>query len=254
MIGRVLAAEFLKLKRTNALRLVVIAPLTVVILMTFLISQAPESTLGRQRENNWFTLTRIMLSLWTLLVLPLYIALQTALIAALEHSDNQWKALLARPVPRWTIYVSKLIVAAVFLALSIVILVAGIFASGALLSHLQLELHFTEVPYSDIIGNGLDIFVLAFLAMTIQHWIAIRYRSFTVGVGVGIIAMLTGYAVTVMASRALVVWTRYYPWTLPMMVVVRPAVPLPPLLWFSALAGLVFVFLGCADFAHRDVA
>src|SRR5262245_28162808 len=104
-LARVLSAERLKLKRTNALRLVVIAPMVVVALLADLISQAPDSPLGRQRENNWLTLTRIILSLWTLLALPLYIALQTALIAALEHSDNQWKAVLARPVPRWMVYI-----------------------------------------------------------------------------------------------------------------------------------------------------
>src|SRR5262249_490281 len=145
-------------------------------------SQAPETTLGRQRENNWLTLARIMMSLWTLLVLPLYIALQTALIAALEHADNQWKLLLARPVPRWTIYVAKLAVAVGFLLLSSLILLAGIFASGALLIRMQLDLHFGPVPYREIFTSMLQVFVLSFLAITIQHWISIRYRSFTVAV------------------------------------------------------------------------
>ena len=38
-------------------------------------------------------------------------AIETALIAGLDHSENQWKNILALPVPRWTIYIGKLLVA-----------------------------------------------------------------------------------------------------------------------------------------------
>jgi hypothetical protein len=36
---------------------------------------------------------------------------------------------------------------------------------------------------------------------TLQHWIAIRCRSFSAAVGIGIVAMITGYIVAIMASR-----------------------------------------------------
>src|SRR5215831_17453219 len=121
---RVLSAELLKLRRTNALRLVAIAPLSIVVLLTFFFTQAP-SMIGRQREDSWISLARIMFVFWALLVLPLYIALQTALVAALEHAENQWKLILARPVPRWTIYLAKLFVAVAFLFLRLLVLLAG---------------------------------------------------------------------------------------------------------------------------------
>src|SRR5262245_38997577 len=124
---RALSAERLKIKRTNALRMVVIVPLAVVVVMTFFVSQAPGSTLGRPRENSWLSLARLILAIWSLLVLLLYIALQTALVAALEHVENQWKVLLARPVPRWMIYAAKLVVVAGFLCASSVVILVGIF-------------------------------------------------------------------------------------------------------------------------------
>jgi hypothetical protein len=47
------------------------------------------------------------LDLWATLMMPLFITIETALIAGLEHSENQWKNLLAFPIPRWTIYIAN---------------------------------------------------------------------------------------------------------------------------------------------------
>jgi len=129
-LTRALRAEALKMKRTIALKMVVLAPVAVVLLTLFMASQAPSGTLRRGGivVNPWLALSRVNLQFWGLLMLPLYVALQTALIAGLDHADSQWKALFARPVPRWTIYVAKLIVVTLMAASSAAILVAGVLA------------------------------------------------------------------------------------------------------------------------------
>jgi lantibiotic transport system permease protein len=105
---RVLHAEVLKMKRTIALKMVVLSPAVVVPLILFLASQAQFSMLNRNGiSNEWAQLTRSNLLFWALLMMPLYITLETAVMAGLDHSENQWKSLLARPVPRWTLYVAN---------------------------------------------------------------------------------------------------------------------------------------------------
>lgn len=252
MLIRVLSAELLKLKRTNAARMVVLVPFALVALLTFLFSQAP-TMLGRQREDHWLSLTRLTFFLWVLLILPLYIALQTALVAALEHAENHWKVLLARPLARWNVYVGKLLIVAGFLVTSSVLLVLGVFLSGTILRPLQPDLELGAIPYSVIWLKGLEITVLSFLPLTIQHWIAIRCRSFTVSVGIGIIAMITGYIVAILASRNVVVYTRYFPWTLPAMAMVVPPINVVPLIWVSGIAGSLVVLFGCLDFSRRNI-
>ena len=37
-------------------------------------------------------------------------AVAAALISGLDHAENQWKNLFARPVPRWTFYFAKLMI------------------------------------------------------------------------------------------------------------------------------------------------
>ena len=111
MLLRALHSELLKMKRTIALKMVVLSPLVIVLLILFVTSQGPFSTLNRSGlGNKWMVLASLTLRVWAALMMPLYITLETALIAGLDHSENQWKSLLARPVPRWTLYVAKLTV------------------------------------------------------------------------------------------------------------------------------------------------
>jgi hypothetical protein len=94
---RALHAELLKIKRTIALKMVVITPAIFVALILLIGWQAPFSFLRREGfDNAWLVLANRHLTVWALLMLPLYITLQTALIAGLDHSENQWKSLLAR--------------------------------------------------------------------------------------------------------------------------------------------------------------
>src|SRR5437867_3403016 len=64
---RVLHAEALKMKRTIALKMVVLCPAVVVLLILFIGSQAPYSTLHRNGiRNEWTQLERLNLRFWAL--------------------------------------------------------------------------------------------------------------------------------------------------------------------------------------------
>src|SRR5689334_4079442 len=143
MFERALFAEVLKLKRTMALKMVFLAPLAVVSLTVFMAAAAPFSTLHRaSTSDGWRPFARVNLQFWGLLMMPLYITLQTALIAGLDHSENQWKAILARPVPRWTVYVAKLLIVMVLTVASSAVLLCGVLLAGGVLHHLTSEVRF----------------------------------------------------------------------------------------------------------------
>ncbi|MGH9582432.1 MAG: ABC transporter permease [Bryobacteraceae bacterium] len=162
------------MKRTIALKMVVLAPVAVVLLTLFMASQAPFSTLRMHRAaaDPWRALSRVNLQFWGLLMLPMYVTLQTALIAGIDH-DNQWKALFARPVPRWTTYVAKLAVVITMAVASAAILVAGVLAEGGFLNWFDAELGFgAAVPVALIARQAAQMTGLAFLSLTIQHWVS----------------------------------------------------------------------------------
>ena len=254
-LTRALRAEALKMKRTIALKMVVLAPVAVVLLTLFMASQAPSGTLRRGGivVNPWLALSRVNLQFWGLLMLPLYVALQTALIAGLDHADSQWKALFARPVPRWTIYVAKLIVVTLMAASSAAILVAGVLAEGAFLRWLDVSLGFgATVPVAAIVSQAAQVAALAFLFLTIQHWVSLRWRSFSVAIGFGIVAMVTSFAM-LLAAGQYGAWPQYFPWSLPMLVMARQPQNIPTVLWICGLAGILTSVAGCIDFCRREV-
>jgi len=254
MLLRVLHAEALKMKRTIALKMVVLLPSIVVALMLFLAYAAPFTFVqNRGIHNEWAALTTAVLRLWALLTLPLYITLETALVAGLDHTENQWKSLLTRPVARWTFYVAKLIVVAGMVVASTVVLVAGILIDGAILPRIQPQVVFGfPVPWAVILRESSLITGLAFLTITIQHWVSLRWRSFPVAVGVGTVAMVAGFLAAAI-GRQIDAWPQYFPWALPMLVVTRPSHDFTAVLLISGAVGLAVAGAGCWDFCRREV-
>lgn len=254
ILMRALSAESLKLKRTIATRLVLLAPLAIVVLVLFLASQSPFSTLGRMGvSNEWAALTRVSLMLWTLLMLPLYMTIESALVAGLDHAENHWKSLFARPVPRWTVYVAKFIVVYSITTAGTVVLLCGVLIDGWLLPGFQAEYRFhAPVPLGPIFRNGLEVAGLTFLAVAIQHWVSLRFRSFAVAVATGVMGMVVAY-VAVIATHPLGGWPQYFPWALPMLVLSGRPHDLVTGLWVSGLLGLAAIGVGCWDFCRREV-
>lgn len=253
-LWRALHAETLKMKRTIALKMVVLAPVAVVSLVFFMAVNAPFSTIKRGgADGEWAGLAQITFLFWAMLMMPLFISLEAALVSGLDHADNQWKSLLARPVPRWTWYVAKLIVVIVMLAASMLLLQAAIIVAALILPLLQPELHFAfPIPWKFIFKPGAQIFGLALLSVSIQHWVSLRWRSFSVAIGFGIVAMLVGYVAAMVTFRT-ADWPQYFPWALPMLVLSRHPQNAETVLWISVVIGLVISVAGCWEFCRREI-
>ncbi len=253
-ITRAISAEMLKLRRTLAIKMVFVAPIAVVLFTLFIASQAPFTTLQQgPRVDPWRVLTRINLQFWGLLMLPLYVTLQTALIAGLDHADNQWKALFARPVPRWTIYVAKLLIVIAMATISAFVLVVAIAAEGEFFRWYDAGLGFSAAPpIRVLLRQAAQMTGLGFLFLTIQHWVSLRWRSFSVAVGVGVVATIAGMAM-LLAAGPYGGWPQYFPWSLPTLVIARTPVDLTTALAGTALAGLAMAAVGCVDFCQREV-
>ncbi|HKF23868.1 MAG TPA: ABC transporter permease [Candidatus Angelobacter sp.] len=251
---RVLHAEMLKMKRTIALKMVLLAPLVVVLLVLFITSQAPFGALHRNGiKNEWIGLANLGLFFWALLMMPLYVTLESALVAGLDHSENHWKSLLARPVPRWTFPVTKLIVLMAMTAAGTLVLLCGILISGAILPKIQPEVHFgLPVPWRAMVRDYAQVLGLMFLPLTIQQWVSLRWKSFSVATSTGIVATVIAFF-AVAASRAVPGWPQYFPWALPMLVLVKQSHNIAATLAISGGLGLLVAAASCRDFCRHEV-
>lgn len=246
MIGRVFAAEVLKLKRTLALRLVVLAPALVALLS--LLAQSAAILTGRSDVTLtlWHSHTQASLTMWAIFLLPLLMTIETALLAGIEHGEKQWKHTFALPVPRSSVYFAKYAVGQALAALSTLVLCAFIVMTGWLLIlwHPSLAAG-GPAPVGSIISRALGCWLAAGLMFSINLWIALRWPSFTVPLGAGI----AGTFFALFASSARI--AAYYPWLLPLDFLAGDERARPALI-VGIAGGFVVAILGCIDFNRRE--
>ena len=212
---RALHAELLKTKRTLAFWLALIAPAVVVAVQVAVIwdrqsyyFQNPEII-----QQTWYEYGKETAVLWGLLMLPLFVTLETALVAQWEHKSGQWKHLFALPIPRWALYAAKQVSGMGLIGLSIAALFGLLVLSGWGFRLLSPGLGFeAPVPWLEYGKYGLTMFLGAWLIVAIQTWVAQRWSSFAVASGVGIALTVAG--VVVVQSE----WANFYPYILPVIV------------------------------------
>lgn len=247
---RALRAEILKTKRTLALWMIVLAPLALAF-MGFAVFAHNLQYATEPVSEAWISISQNILILWTLLMLPLFVTLETGLLNNLEHGQKNWKLLYTLPIPRWAIYTAKLIVSLGVIGISMLVLVGFIFIDGKLLMLIYPGVGFeAPVPIWTILKYTGLTYLSSWLIIAIHHWVSSHWSSFVFAMGFGIVATIA--TVLVIESED---FGPYYPWTLPSVVeqgLVNGGIALTPLL-IGLIGGLVVSIIGCWEVTRRDV-
>lgn len=247
---RALQAERLKLRRTLALWLAPLAPLVIVALQLAIVLERQEYYRNQDISNAWTQYGGQSVFLWTILMLPLFITLETALLANLEHGTQQWKHLHALPVPRGAVYAAKQASAMVIIALSMLAMYLYIVLSGLGLRFLAPGLGFeAPVPWREFLEYILLAYLASWLMISIHTWVSLRWHSFVVACAVGITAVVV--AVVLFQSD----WNLWYPWTIPGLVAnsLEEGRGLGTQLLIGILGGIFVALLGGWEVTRRDV-
>ena len=243
----VILTEVAKLKRTLALWMAILAPMVIVNLY-FIVGIAGPGPLVRPGSDTWALLTRNTVQLWTVLMLPLFITLETSLLAGLEHSERNWKFLLSLPIPKWTLYMAKLIVAIGLVWFAHAVLVAGTMLSGVILRQFSPAMKLGALPIAQIAWPLAKISVSLLLAVTIQHWVSLRWPSFVTAMGFGMCAMVVGFLAVQSGT-----YGPWIPWSVTLHTLMPRGTAVVNPMIYSAAAGLVVAIAGAWHFAHREV-
>jgi lantibiotic transport system permease protein len=245
-----LEAEMLKTRRTLALTLAFLAPALVVGLEFCILIQRANGPFP-EGKSPWLSLSQSTLVIWTLLMLPLFITLETALLGGLEHASKNWKHIFALPISRGAVYAAKQIVAMALMGLSSLTLWAAILAAGYALRLLKPGIGFeAPAPLWVILRFAMVGYLASWLIIALHTWVAMHWSSFVVACSVGIAA--TVIAVVLINSD----YGPYYPWTLPALLSMdamsKGAVP-PLMLALGSVGGVLGAILGGLEFTRRDV-
>jgi len=247
MLLRMLSVECLKMKRTLALWMVLVSPL-VIVLLEFAIAYKGAPGAIKGGKEAWPPMVRQTVEVWTVLMMPMFVTLETSLLAGLENTGKNWKSLLALPAPRWTIYVSKLIVTITLLWFAHAVLIGGTFGSGLLLKFLHPALSLDAMPLGPIVAPMIRVSASALLAVAIQHWVSLRWQTFTVAMGFGMCAMIAG--VFAVQSRAFGSW---FPWSLPIRAVMNGAAGQDRITAVAVIGATLATIIGCWEFVRREI-
>jgi hypothetical protein len=249
-LARALWAEQLKLRGTLALWMCLVAPALVVgvYVLQITFSNFPARLDPADGPKAWQAFVQATLVLWAFLMLPLLVTLQAALLAGLEHQGQHWKHLLALAPPRHVHYLAKLLALLAMLALSqlamFVLLPLG--AGVLMLAKPGFGLAGAP-PWATLATTLAAIFGATVMLAALHTWIAIRWRSFAVAVGVGMGATVMGFLIGQSAR-----FGPWYPWSLPLQVLAEdPGVAGRVLAW-SLAGGLVATLAGLAWFRRSE--
>jgi lantibiotic transport system permease protein len=244
-----LQVETLKTRKTLALMLTAIAPAVIVIVVSGFYIEHASFYKPSEGENAWVQFSQMNMVYWTLLMLPLFITLESALLAQLEHSHQNWKMIYAQPLPRWTIYAAKLITLEIWMALCNLELIAMIVIAGKVLQWIHPAYGLdAPVPWGSIVSSvGLAYLASGFM-ISFHLWVGTRWNSFVVATGVGFVAaILTGF---IFGED----FAYFFPWALPGVITMDLD---NSLRWVSmaigSLGGGLMAFAGGWDILRRDV-
>jgi hypothetical protein len=243
-VYRAFQAESLKLKRTLALRLAIGCP-TLIVLLVFAMYLRGGEMAGADPLTGY---AQFILTIWAIIVFPLYGALAAALLAAIEHQNESWRHLLALPVARQTMFVAKWVAGFGLLLLSSLVLVIGITATAELLRVIKPSWGVARLP-TVILKRSVMSACAAALLFSIQMWISLRWRSFLPGLVVGVIALAVMF---VAIPRGLVMFGSVFPWSLPAMAMAPHNPHRPMAVGVGLLGGIVVGAAGCWRLSRRE--
>jgi hypothetical protein len=249
-ISKTIRAELLKLNRTLALRLAVITPLALVVLQIIAAQQRQGYYVQQDLTDGWWEFVQSTTMLWSLLMLPLFVTLETALLSGLEHGNRQLKHLFTLPVPRGAIYAAKQFSGMLLIGLSMLALALFLALGGLVLRLLTPGLGFeAPIPWLMIFQRCGLIYLGGWLIIAIHTWISLRWPSFVVASAAGITLTVAGMIV------AQSEWGSFYPWALPGLLVnqLGKGEAYTAELLFGSLGGVIAALIGGWDVTRREV-
>ncbi len=255
---KAMRSELIKIRRTLALWSALVVPAAILFFYFVLYSRPSGADLLKGR-NAWMWMTQNALILWSLIMSPLFVAMETALLASLEHRARMWKHLFALPVPRWSIYVAKLVAGTALVGLAMASMLVWILLTGKGIEAFNPGIGFEKpIPLAAVTLLLGMVYVASWFIISIHTWIAMHWHSFVIPIAVGTVSIFIALIVT----QSSFWWL--FPWALPANVentifswlAGEPTHPVG-LAWNAVGISLVGFLaaggLGCWEVTRRDV-
>jgi len=235
MIGNLIRADFLKIKRKGFWLLTILGPFGVVALQMVNYGVRKDYLLEQSDDDWMYYLGNV--HAFTPLALVLGIAIFTSFIASVENETNAWKQLIALPVSKMTVYLSKFTVVALLLGLSSLLLMLFSTAFG-----IFLELG-DVLPYKQLLQYSFYPYLAAIPVLALQLWIATVSQNQGIPITTGILGVIFAYSADILPDWFIWKWPSLInAWDEPLVNV-----------GLGVSVGALLYVVGMLDFFRRDV-
>jgi hypothetical protein len=241
-MNKLLQVELYKLRRTKVI-------LTTTILTLLALYQGYDfAKMGiEEKADEVFRgfLYQGSMAVYSWLVLPLVITVVLAMMARMEHHNNSWKQLLALPVERGKVYLSKLLVGIGIIVYSHFLLYVGMMLAAFLLG-------IEHIPHEWVLKR-FSILFLSSLAITgLVFYVSYRFSHFAVPMVIG-----AGFAFPSMLVANSERYWIFYPWDYPIVSSMNYVFDMGGkniiMLIISISIFLLSVFIGFIRFRTKDI-
>ncbi|WP_040207454.1 ABC transporter permease [Neobacillus jeddahensis] len=229
---------------TSSIWVPILAVPLLVVLIGFVI---PRNLGPSSHEWSWLVLYSAMVQIYAIVLLPMVAGILASLCCRGEHLGSGWKQLLALPVSRTVVYLSKFFYTLLFLALVQGLVLVAVLVDGFLFLHLT-----APIPWQMLIKGFIAGWIATIPLAALQLWVSTWWKSFGAPFALNIILTIPALAISNSSSYAPI-----YPWAQPMLAM-RPTKNglldvTPETMITITIAGITFIIGGWLHFIKRDV-
>lgn len=235
MIGKLLRADFLKIKRKGLWFLSFLGPFGVIALQMVNYGVRKDYLLN-QSDDDWGYFLEYVHS-FTPLALVLGIAILTSFMASIENETNAWKQLISLPVSKMSVYLSKFMVLGSLLFVSSLLL--GVFSLGyGILLNLG-----DQIPYLELLKYSFYPYFAALPVLALQLWISSVSQNQGIPITTGVLGVIFAYSAFILPDWMIWKWPSLMnEWDEPLINVM-----------LGIGVGTLLYIVGMLDFTRRDV-
>lgn len=235
MIFPLIKADFLKIRRKGMWLLSLIGPFGVVALQMVNYG-VRKDYLFQQMDDRWLYYI-LNINSFTTLAVVLGIVILTSFMASIEDETNAWKQLVAMPVSKRAVYLSKFTVISCILFVSSILLFLFTLSYGMTLGLGE------DIPYLRLLEYSFFPSFAALPVLGLQLWIAIISKNQAIPITLGVVGVILAYSAPGLPDWLIWTWpTLSNDWGHS---------------YINVLLGIGFGFLlyvlGMTDFKRRDV-
>jgi hypothetical protein len=201
-------AEFLKLRRTSALWLKLLASAFIPVINCLICIERPTDMMPKFRTDSWLVFFHFTMKNTAAVILPFYVILMVSQVLQIEYRNATWKQVYTTPRKYADIFFSKLIVVHALIISFLLLFNCFTLLSATVINLVRPRFSFltAPIPWFIILSTTARVYVGILGVSAIQYWLSTRYRNFVIPLGLGFGLWAAGLA--------LMEWDKiiYYPY------------------------------------------